>query len=132
MINKKLRNVGDGTDPSDAVTSKQLGNAGVGDIKADIDLKKSYNIENNKRRTFNQLKTDTESLVSYEEVKENFIGINEAEAMKTYLDMGDNFIYNVKSPTANDQATNKTYVDTTVTNRINAAAMINCNKNRTC
>ena len=48
--------------------------------------------------------------------------------MKTYLNMGDNFIYNVKSPTANDQATNKTYVDTTVTNRINAAAMIHATK----
>ena len=104
MIGKKLTNVGDGTDPSDAVTRKQLDNAGVGDITADINLKNSYNIKNSKKRTFNQLKADTESLVSYEEVKETFIGINEAEAMKTYLDMGDNFIYNVKTPTANDQA----------------------------
>ena len=49
MVNKKLRNVGDGTDPSDAVTRKQLDNAGVGDITADIDLKKSHNIQNSKR-----------------------------------------------------------------------------------
>ena len=104
MIGKKLTNVGDGVSPNDAVTRKQLDNAGFGDIKADPDLKKSYNIKNSKKRTFNQLKADTESLVSYEEVKETFIGINEAEAMKTYLDMGDNFIYNVKTPTANDQA----------------------------
>ena len=122
MIGKKLTNVGDGTDPSDAVTRKQLDNAGVGDITADINLKNSY------KRTFNQLKADTESLVSYEEVKENFIGINEAEAMKTYLDMGDNYIYNVKTPIANDQASNKSYVDTTATNTINAAALIHATK----
>ena len=121
MVNKKLRNVGDGTDPNDAATRKQLDNAGVGDITADLDLKKSYNIQNGKKRTFNQLKADTESLVSYEEVKENFIGINEAEAMKTYLDMGKNFIYN-------DQATNKSYVDTTTTNTMSAAALIHATK----
>ena len=128
MIGKKLTNVGDGTDPSDAVTRKQLDNAGVGDIAANINLKNSYNIQNSKKRTFDQLKADTESVVSYEEVKENFIGINEAEAMKTYLDMGDNFIYNVKTPTANDQASNKSYVDTTATNTINAAALIHATK----
>ena len=55
IIGKKLTNVGDGTDPSDAVTRKQLDNAGVGDITADINLKNSYNIQNNKKRTFNQL-----------------------------------------------------------------------------
>ena len=48
--------------------------------------------------------------------------------MKTYLDMGDNFIYNVKTPTANDQASNKSYVDTTATNTINAAALIHATK----
>ena len=128
MIGKKLTNVGDGTDPSDPVTRKQLDNAGVGDITADIDFKNSYNIQNSAKRTFNQLKANTESLVSYEEVKENFIGINEAEAMKTYLDMGDNFIYNVKTPTANDQATNKSYVDTKAPNSLNDAAMIHATK----
>ena len=48
--------------------------------------------------------------------------------MKTYLDMGDNFIYNVKTPTANDQATNKSYVDTKAPNSLNAAAMIHATK----
>ena len=48
--------------------------------------------------------------------------------MQTYLDMGDNFIYNVKTPTANDQASNKSYVDTTATNTINAGALIHATK----
>ena len=128
MENKKLTNLADGSDPRDAVTRKQLDNAGVGDITADIDLKNSYNIQTSAKRTFNQLKADTKSLVSYEEVKENFIRIKEAEAMKTYLDMGDNYIYNVKTPTSNDQASNKPYVDTTATNTMNAAALIHATK----
>lgn len=66
--------------------------------------------------------------MSFEEVKENFVGIHEAAAMQTYLDMGDNFIYNVKTPAANDQAANKSYVDTSETNIINAAAMIHATK----
>ena len=128
MVNKKLTNVADGSDPSDAVTRKQLDNAEVGDIPADIDLKNSYYIQNSAKRTFNQLKADTKSLVSYEEVRENFIGINEAEAMKKYLDMGDNYIYNVMTPTVNDQTSNKSYVDTTATNTMNAAALIHATK----
>ena len=128
MLKRKLTNLGDGTDPNDAVTRKQLDSAGVGDITADINLKNSYNIKNSKKRTFNQLKADTKSLVSYEEVKENFIGLKEAEAMQTYLDMGGNFINNVKTPTSNNQASNKSYVDTTATNTINAAALIHATK----
>ena len=68
------------------------------------------------------------SLVSYEEVKKNFIGLNEAEATQTYLDMGDNFINRVKTPTSKDQASNKSYVDTTATNTMSAAALIHATK----
>ena len=83
--------------------------------------------KNQRQRTFNQLKADVKSLVSYEEVKENFIGLNEAEAMQTYLDMGDNFINRVKTPTLNDQASNKSF-DQTATNTMSAAAMIHATK----
>lgn len=31
--------------------------------------------------------------------------------MKTYLDMGNNYIYNLKNPVNNDQGANKGYVD---------------------
>ena len=128
MLTKKLTNLGDGTDPSDAVTRNQLDSTGVGNITADIDLKNSYIINNSANRTFDQLKAATNSLVSYEEVRENLIGINEAEAMKTYLDMGKNFIYNVTTPTEKDQTVNKEYVDTTENNVMNAAAMIHATK----
>ena len=42
--------------------------------------------------------------------------------------MGDNFINRVKTPTSNDQASNKSYVDTTATNTIHAAALIHATK----
>ena len=42
--------------------------------------------------------------------------------MKTYLDMGDNFIKRVKTPTSNDQASNKSYVDTVGANAVATAA----------
>ena len=48
--------------------------------------------------------------------------------MQTYLDMGDNFINRVKTPTSNDQASNKSYVDKTATNTINATALIHATK----
>lgn len=126
MVSKKLTNVADGTDPEDAVTKKQLDNSSA--ITKNIDLKNQYNILNRKTRTFQQLKADDESLVSFEEVKEIFVGIREAEAMQTYLDIGNNYIYNIKTPTANDQAANKDYVDTTQTNTMSAAAMIHAIK----
>ena len=123
MDNNKIVGLATPTSNTDAATKKYVDdNSGVGNITKDIDLKYSYNIKKSKKRTFNQLKAATESLVSYEEVRENFIGINEADAMKTYLDMGNNFIYNVKTPTAIDQAVNKSYVDTTVSNTMLAAA----------
>ena len=44
-MSKKLTTVGDGTDPNDAVTKRQLDNSGLGDnVSQDIDLKDSYNV----------------------------------------------------------------------------------------
>ena len=40
--------------------------------------------------------------------------------MKTYLDMENSFIYNVKTPINNDQAVNKSYVDKEITDSENA------------
>lgn len=70
---------------------------GVADIKSDIDLKNSYNIINSKTNTIQELKNERK-LVNFEDVRENFVGMYEAFPMKTYLDMGTNYIYNVKTP----------------------------------
>ena len=88
---------------------------GVADIKSDIDLKDTYNFINSKTNTIQELKKKSETLVNFEEVRENFVGIYEAFPMKTYLDMGENFIYNVKTPINIHQATNKGYIDSAIT-----------------
>lgn len=130
MTKKKLTNVADGTNPSDAVTKKQSDSAsgGSGSVTKNIDLKNQFNILNNKTRTFDELKRDDESLVSFEEVKENFVGICDAKAIKTYLDMGNNFVYNVKTPTTNDQAANKSYDDKELSDSETAASMVYATK----
>ena len=54
-------------------------------------------------------------VIVFEEGRENFVGLSESFPMKTHLDMGNNPIYNVKTPSNNDQGANKGYVDTQVT-----------------
>ena len=106
MVSKKLTNVGDGTDPNDA---------GSGDITKNIDLKDTYNVINSKINTYQELTAESQTLVNFDVVRENLVGINEAFPMKNYLDMGTNFIYNVKTPINNDQGANKRYVDSAIT-----------------
>ena len=99
MVSKKLTNVDDGTDPNDAVTKKQLDNVGgSGDITKDIDLKNSYNVIKSKTNTFQELTAAEQTVINFEEERKNFVGINESFRMKTYLDMGDKYIYDVKTP----------------------------------
>ena len=53
------------------------------------------------------------TLVCYEDVRDIFVSRKESLVpMQTYLDMGNQFIYNVKTPVNNDQGANKAYADT--------------------
>ena len=45
--------------------------------------------------------------------------------METHLDMGNNYIYNVKSPINNDQATSKGYVDGKLAKKVNTSVVQN-------
>ena len=127
MNNNRITNLPNPIQDSQPVT-RGYGNANYLRVGSNIDLAGSYNVQNSKKRTYNQLKSDTRSLVSYDEVKDNFVSINESIGMKTYLDMGDNFIKRVKTPTSNDQASNKSYVDTVGSNTMSAVAMIHPTK----
>ena len=49
----------------------------------DIDLQEKFNVLNSKQRTLNELKTHYDSLVSFEEVKENFLSRVETFSMGT-------------------------------------------------
>ena len=77
----------------------------------DIDLQEKFNVLNSKKRLLNELKTHYDSLVSFEEVKENFLSRVETFAMGTQLDMNHNSILNLKDPTMGKEPATKDYAD---------------------
>ena len=105
---KKLENVSPATNNSDAVVKSQVF---VVDGNGNIDLKDTGNIVNSKQRTLNELKTHYDSLVSFEEVKENFLSRVETFTMGTQLDMNHHSITNLKDPTFGKEAATKDYAD---------------------
>ena len=81
------------------------------EVTKDIDLKELFNVIQSKQRNLNELKTHYDSLVSYEEVKENFLSRQEEFPMQTQLNMNHNSITNLKDPEFGGEAATKTYVD---------------------
>ena len=61
---------------------------------------------------FNEMNASRNTLVCYEDVRDVFVSRKESVfPMQTHLDMGNNYIYNVQTPTNNDQGASKSYVD---------------------
>ena len=60
------------------------------EVTKDIDLKELFNVVKSKQRSLNELKTHYDSLVSFEEVKENFLSRQEEFPMETQLNMNHN------------------------------------------
>ena len=92
------------------------------EVTKDIDLKELFNVVKSKQRTLNELKTHYDSLVSFEEVKENFLSRQEEFPMETQLDMNHNSITNLKDPTFGGEAATKTYVDTIFSTIVSSTA----------
>ena len=110
MNRKMIKNLGvDESDDLSAVNMATLKkhSASVGNI----DLQEKYNVLNSKKRVLNELKTHYDSLVSYEEVKENFLSRVETFTMGTTLDMNLNPIINLKDPTLGKEPATKDYAD---------------------
>lgn len=102
MINKKLTNVGSPTSNADAATNKYVddnisysSSSSSHTIDSNIDLKDTYNVTNSKKRNWNQLKAADDLLVSYEEVKEIFLSLNEKSIMKDNTDMDNHRVLNL-------------------------------------
>ena len=96
------------------------------DNDQDIDLKDTYNVINSKQQTFNEMITNRKTLVCYKDVRDPFISRKESVIpMETHLDIGNNFIYNVKSPINNNQATSKGYVDGKLAKKLNTNVVQN-------
>ena len=75
-----------------------------------------------KQRNLNELKTHYDSLVSFEEVKENFLSRQEEFPMETQLNMNHNSITNLKDPTFGGEAATKKYVDATSSTIVSSTA----------
>ena len=103
-----------GTASSDAITKNQLDTA-VGNkhgTDQNIDLKKTYNVINSKQQTFN-MNANRDTPACYEDIRDVFVSRKQSVfPIETYLDMGNQFIYNVKTPTNIDHGVNTSYADT--------------------
>ena len=79
-----------------------------------------------KEQTFNEMTTNTKTLVCYKGVCDVFISLKESVfPMETHLDMGNSCIYNVKSPINNDQETGKGNVDGKLAKKLNSSVVQN-------
>ena len=81
------------------------------EVTKDIDLKELFNVVKSKQRNLSELKTHYDSLVSYEEVNENFLSRQEEFPMQTQLNMNHNSITNLKDPEFGGEAATKSYAD---------------------
>ena len=110
--NRKLINVADGTDPTDAITLKKLDAVHFEAVTKNIDLPDTYNVINSKQQTFDEMNANRKLLVCYEDVRDVLVSRKESVfPMQTHLDMEHNYIYNFKTPVNNDQGAKKIYVD---------------------
>ena len=81
------------------------------EVTKDIDLKELFNVVKSKQRNLSELKTHYDSLVSFEEVNENFLSRQEEFPMQTQLNMNHNSITNLKDPEFGGEAATKSYAD---------------------
>ena len=93
------------------------------EVTKDIDLKELFNVIQSKQRSLNELKTHYDSLVSFEEVKENFLSRQEEFPMQTQLNMNHNSITNLKDPEFGGEAATKKYVDDIETKLLSDVAL---------
>ena len=82
------------------------------EVTKDIDLKELFNVIQSKQRSLNELKAHYDSLVSFEEVNENFLSRREEFPMETQLDMNHNSITNLKDPQFGGEAATKNTLTT--------------------
>ena len=87
------------------------------DNDQNIDLKDTYNVINSKWQTFSEMNANRNTLVvsvvCYEDVRDVLVSRKDSVfPMATHLDMGNNYIYNVKTPLNNGEGANKSYADT--------------------
>ena len=64
--------------PTDAMTLKQLDVVDFETITKDIDLQDTYNVIHSKQQTFNEMNTNRNTLVCYEDARDVFVSRKES------------------------------------------------------
>ena len=123
MNKKKLTNVGAPSNNTDAATRKYVDDNSSGSPKTSV-LTVDSNIDMNKKYRITNLSTplDGKEPPTKDYVDNTFLDRDGSYSMKGNLNMDNNKMVNVGAPTANDDAANKSYVDTKVTNTMSSAA----------
>ena len=95
------------------------------DKNADIDMQGKYEILGLKSNLY-PVQGDLDKAISYADQRKIFLSKEEGGKMENAIDMNDNTIYNVRDPEPRgaDQATNKRYVDTQLTTKLDKVADI--------
>ena len=94
------------------VTLKKFSSSSSPLTSGDIDLQEKFNVKHSKQQSFQEMETNYDNLISYEDAKKAFLSKKETFPMETALDMGNHQIYNVKDPTVDDQGANMRFVNT--------------------
>ena len=118
----------EGTVSNNAITKHELDTAMIDkhDNNQDIDLTDTYNVSNSKQQTFNEINTNWKTLVCYEDVRDVLVSCKQSVfPIETHLDMGNNYIYNVKTPISNDQSAYNQYVDSALSKKVNTTQFEN-------
>ena len=129
MNRKLIKNLDvDENDDFSAVNMATLKKYSASASAGDIDLQEKYNVLNSKKRLLNELKTHYDSLVSYEEVKENFLSLHETFAMGTQLDMSSMIKRVLGQPNFSPQ-TNTTQLFPQINTNFNNLSSVKVNTN---
>ena len=122
MENKKLTNVKNGDSDNDVMVKSQIEGYVENKLQAlNLDGSK-YVAKSGDTMTGSLIvpkdnypvQGNLNKVISYEAQREIFLSKKEGGTMEQILNMNNNFITNVKAPTANDHASSKLYVDNSV------------------
>ena len=123
MNKKKLTNVGAPSNTTDAATKKYVDDNSSGSPSTSrLTVDSNINMGDQYRITNLSTPLDAKEPPTKEYVDNTFLDRDGSYPMKGDLNMDNNKMVKVGAPTANDDAANKSYVDTKVTNTMSSAA----------
>ena len=118
MTGNKIVNLAAGVSVNDGVNKAQLDNviATIHTKGKDIVLQDKYSVINMKNYGY-PTHGNLNKAISYANMRDIFLSKREGDKMFQPIDMNNNLVENLKTPTERDHATNKSYVDDNFLNK---------------